>query len=71
MRGAKELGVKMVINPDAHSVRGLSDVRFGVEVARKGWLTSADVLNCLDRDEMSKFLAGFSDAKRNLLNLLN
>lgn len=71
MRGAKDLGVKMVINPDAHSVRGLSDVRFGVEVARKGWLTSADVLNCLDRDEMSKFLAGFSDAKRNLLNSLN
>ncbi|MBW2623105.1 MAG: DNA polymerase/3'-5' exonuclease PolX [Deltaproteobacteria bacterium] len=67
MRGARELGVKMMINPDAHSVQGLGYVRYGVNVARKGWLESTDVLNCLDRTEMSEFLKGFSDAKRVLL----
>ncbi|MBI4367777.1 MAG: DNA polymerase/3'-5' exonuclease PolX, partial [Candidatus Omnitrophica bacterium] len=37
-RGAKEKGLKFSINPDAHSVKGLSDTRYGVGIARKGWL---------------------------------
>ena len=44
---AKEKGVKCVINPDAHRVERLQDLWFGVGVARKGWLTKADVVNCL------------------------
>ena len=44
---AKEKGVKCVINPDAHGVERLQEVWFGVGVARKGWLTKADVVNCL------------------------
>ncbi len=44
---AKEKGVKCVINPDAHGVERLQDLWFGVGVARKGWLTKADVMNCL------------------------
>jgi DNA polymerase (family 10) len=44
---AKEKGVKTSINPDAHSTRGLQDVFYGVRIARKGWLTKADVVNCL------------------------
>lgn len=43
---AVEKGVKCSINPDAHSVRGLQDVYYGVRVARKGWLTKKDVVNC-------------------------
>jgi DNA polymerase (family 10) len=42
---AKERGVKISINPDAHSTRGLEDVRYGIGIARKGWLTRADVIN--------------------------
>jgi len=42
---AREKGVMIVINPDAHAVDGLRDVRFGVGVARKGWLEKRDVLN--------------------------
>lgn len=42
---AKELGVPVVISTDAHSPRGLKDMRFGVDQARRGWLTCDDVLN--------------------------
>jgi len=42
---AKEKGVMIAINPDAHSVGGLRDVRYGVGIARKGWLEAKDVLN--------------------------
>ena len=44
---AKEKGVKCVINPDAHGVERLQELWFGVGVARKGWLTKDDVMNCL------------------------
>jgi DNA polymerase (family X) len=44
-RRAKEAGVPIAINPDAHSVDGLNDTEIGVAVARKGWLGPDDVLN--------------------------
>jgi DNA polymerase (family X) len=44
---AKQKGVKCVINPDAHRVERLQDLWFGVGIARKGWLTKSDVMNCL------------------------
>jgi DNA polymerase (family 10) len=44
---AKQKGVKCVINPDAHRVERLQDLWFGIGAARKGWLTKADVVNCL------------------------
>jgi DNA polymerase (family 10) len=43
---AKEKGVKCVINPDAHRTERLQDLWFGVGIARKGWLTKSDVMNC-------------------------
>jgi DNA polymerase (family 10) len=42
---AKALGVQLVINPDAHSTDDLAFTRFGVDVARRGWLEKADVFN--------------------------
>jgi DNA polymerase (family 10) len=53
---AKENGVKCVINPDAHRVERLQELRFGVGVARKGWLTKSDVMNCLPRGKIEKEL---------------
>jgi DNA polymerase (family 10) len=44
---AKQKGVKCVINPDAHRTERLQDLWFGVGIARKGWLTTSDVMNCL------------------------
>ena len=53
---AKEKGVKCSINPDAHSTRGLQDLAFGVRIARKGWLTRDDVINCLPLGEIEAAL---------------
>jgi DNA polymerase (family 10) len=44
---AKQKGVKCVINPDAHRTERLQDLWFGIGIARKGWLTKADVMNSL------------------------
>src|SRR5438046_9873007 len=42
---AKGLGVTLVINPDAHSTEELALYRYGVDVARRGWLEKGDVFN--------------------------
>jgi DNA polymerase (family 10) len=44
---AKSKGVKCVINPDAHRNEHATFLRYGAGVARKGWLTKADVINTL------------------------
>jgi DNA polymerase (family X) len=44
---AKQKGVKCVINPDAHRTARLQDLWFGIGIARKGWLTRNEVVNCL------------------------
>jgi DNA polymerase (family 10) len=54
---AKEKGVRCVINPDAHSAAGLQQLWFGVAVARKGWLTREDVMNCLPLGKIEEALA--------------
>jgi DNA polymerase (family 10) len=54
---AKKKGVKCVINPDAHRVERLQDLWFGIGVARKGWLTKADVMNCLPLGRIEAALA--------------
>ena len=53
---AKALGVKLVINPDAHSTDDLAFTRFGVDVARRGWLEKKDVFNTLSVGEVTKEL---------------
>jgi len=55
---AKELEVPVVINPDAHSIKGLGDIDYGVMVARKGWLENGDILNSLGAEEMNTRLMG-------------
>jgi DNA polymerase (family X) len=58
-RRAKEKGVEIVINPDAHSVGGLDDLEYGISVARRGWLTRSDVLNTSPLPAMARRLADF------------
>jgi len=43
----------VVINPDAHSIRGLSDIAYGLMTARKGWLEEGDVLNSLSGEALA------------------
>jgi DNA polymerase (family 10) len=55
---ARTLGVKLVINPDAHSVGELALYTYGVDVARRGWLTKADVFNTGMLKEVIKVFEG-------------
>ncbi len=56
-RLAKAKGVLCSINPDAHSVAGLEDLWFGVQIARKGWLQRENVINCLPLGRIQKAIA--------------
>jgi DNA polymerase (family 10) len=45
VRRAIEAGVAIVVSTDAHSERGLGNMRLAVATARRGWATAADVVN--------------------------
>jgi DNA polymerase (family X) len=53
---AGKKGVKISINPDAHHMAGLADVSFGIKIARKGWLTKDNCINCLGPEKIKKYL---------------
>lgn len=54
VKRAKAAGVKLVINPDAHSTGELALFTYGVDVARRGWLTKQDVFNSLNAKEVAE-----------------
>lgn len=55
-RLAKELGVRIAISTDAHSQGNLDYMRFGVDQARRGWLTADDVINTRGLDDLLALL---------------
>ncbi|HTK81592.1 MAG TPA: DNA polymerase/3'-5' exonuclease PolX [Bacteroidota bacterium] len=54
-RYAREKGVMLSINPDAHNIHGLTDVYYGVGIARKGWIEKENVLNTGSLDDIIKY----------------
>jgi DNA polymerase (family 10) len=52
VRLAIEAGVRVVCSTDAHSVRGLDNMRLSVSTARRGWATAANILNTRGLDEV-------------------
>lgn len=55
-RAARDAGCRFVISPDAHSLEELDDMVFGVNIARKGWLTASDVISTMDSAAVYDFL---------------
>ena len=55
-RLAKDHGVTLAINTDAHRVRDYDFIRFGVGQARRGWLEKTDVLNTRNLTDMREFV---------------
>jgi len=53
---AKQAGVKLAISTDAHSTDAFECMRFGVDQARRGWLTTDDVINTRSLAELRKVL---------------
>ena len=54
---ARDLGLKVAISTDAHSVRHLDLMHYGVEQARRAWLEAGDIVNCLPLDEFLRTVA--------------
>jgi DNA polymerase (family 10) len=53
---ANEIGLKVVISTDAHSLADLDFMRFGVYQARRGWLETEDVINTRSWEQLRKML---------------
>ncbi len=62
IRRAVNQGVLIAINPDAHATAELQYVRWGVAVARKGWLSPAMCLNAKPLDDFAAWIASGSAA---------
>lgn len=56
VRRAKIAGLRLAIGTDAHTTGQLANMKFGVSVARRGWLGKKDVINTLSVDELSKVI---------------
>ena len=54
---AKELGVRVCISTDAHSVQRLDHMAYGVDQARRAWLTKGDVLNTMTLKQFRAWLS--------------
>lgn len=53
---AREIGLKVAISTDAHSTSNLDFMRFGVDQARRGWLSADDVLNTRSMKSLRRLL---------------
>lgn len=56
-RQAKEMGIRLAVNTDAHSSNGLDLLSYGLLTARRAWLTAGDIINTLAPRELSAWLA--------------
>ena len=57
LRPAVDLGITIPICPDAHSIEAISDIQYGLAIARKGWLEPKNVLNCWALERAVSFFA--------------
>jgi DNA polymerase (family 10) len=58
VRRARDKGIKIPINPDAHTLAGIDDMRYGIGIARKGWLRAIDVPNTMETKQLLQFFSG-------------
>lgn len=55
VRRAKESGVKMVIDTDAHQKDQMNFIEFGIAQARRGWAEKEDIINCWPLEKLLRF----------------
>ena len=53
VKKARDRGVQIAVNTDAHSIAGLDHLGYGIGIARKGWLRAADIPNALGREAIA------------------
>jgi DNA polymerase (family 10) len=54
---AIDAGAMLAIDTDAHGVDEFAGITFGLDVARRAWVTKANVINCLTAAELKKFIS--------------
>ena len=54
LKFAKEIGVKFVIGTDSHNLNHLNFMRYGIAIARRGWLEKKDILNTFNLNYIMK-----------------
>ncbi|MCL5771881.1 MAG: DNA polymerase/3'-5' exonuclease PolX [Actinobacteria bacterium] len=59
----KEKKVKIFINPDAHKLEDIDNYKYGINVARKGWLEKEDIANSMRKEDMEIFLKNIKNKK--------
>lgn len=57
---AQRKGLKFIVSSDAHSVESLEYMRYGLDVARRGWLTKHQVVNTLSKSDLLKMLVRYN-----------
>jgi DNA polymerase (family 10) len=57
LKAARERGIRFVVSTDAHSVPELRNVRYGVAMARRGWIERREVLNARSAQDFVKAVA--------------
>ncbi|MBI4993609.1 DNA polymerase/3'-5' exonuclease PolX [Candidatus Wolfebacteria bacterium] len=55
IKKAKQMGVKMIINSDAHEKSQMRFIEYGVFQARRGWAEKKDIVNCWQIDKLKRF----------------
>jgi DNA polymerase (family 10) len=54
---ARKRGIKFVISTDAHGIKDLHNLKYGIHMARRGGLSRSEVLNTLPTDQFQKAVA--------------
>jgi DNA polymerase (family X) len=54
LRKAGRAGISVSLGPDVHDLPGIDDIRFGVAMARKAWLTKSHIVNCKSGGEIDE-----------------
>jgi len=55
-RLAKDKGIKMAVNTDAHDLKRMDEMPYGVAVARRAWLEAGDVINTMPLEKLLRYL---------------
>jgi DNA polymerase (family 10) len=58
LRRARDAGCRIAVNTDAHRISDLDSLELGAGIARKGWLTPADVINTMSADQLLTWANG-------------
>ncbi|HXW45168.1 MAG TPA: DNA polymerase/3'-5' exonuclease PolX [Streptosporangiaceae bacterium] len=56
IRAARDAGVRFAVDTDAHSVRDLGYLQYGIATAQRGWLTAQDVITTWPLPQLAEFL---------------